>query len=217
MIYLMKKVESIAMGNKVLFKIVIAGFFLLSGCETTKYFHKDESFTQEKLEKQNWRKIAILPFTGNPAFRRVSAEMFSFHIHKQQHFEIIGPAIAEIELKKKGIELSDTEVEQKEAQKAGRLLGADAVIVGSITIKITVMQGHREVAGVSLIDISTGRIVATAIQSVWFTFPDIFKLSEDKIFTSATERVANDILSMLHELTAEKQDSPQKEIVPGQE
>lgn len=185
------------MKKAALFLIVIALFSLLLGCETVKYFEKDEMFMHQERKGPNWEKIAILPFTGIPAFQSFSEELFSFHMNKQERFAIIGPAQAEIELIKQGVELSKAEIKIEEAQKAGQILGVDAVIVGFITRK----KGFeiRTVAGVSLIDIRTGKVVATSIQSAPIMITD----SRHKVVKAATKRVANDMLSILHELAGE--------------
>ncbi len=200
------------MKKVVLLSMVIALFSLLLSCgETVRHFERDEELDLERL---NWGKIAILPFTGIPAFQRVSGELFSFHMCKQKHFVIIEPAIAEIELKKRGIELSKTQIEIEEAQKAGQILGVDAVIVGSIIIKRGEFSNPVNlVAGVSLINVSKRKVVATSICSV----PIQRLYGEHKVLPAATEGVANDILSILYELAGETWNPPQKGIVTKQE
>ena len=200
------------MKKAVLLSMAIALFSLLLGClETVRHFERDEELVLERL---NWGKIAILPFTGIPAFQRVSAELFSFHMCKQKHFVIIEPAIAEIELKKQRIELTKTQIKIEQAQKAGQILGVNAVIVGSIIIKRGEFPNFVNlVAGVSLIDVSTGKVVATSICSV----PIQRLYGEHKVLPEATEGVANDILSILYELAGETWNSPQKGIVTKQE
>lgn len=200
------------MKKVVLLSMTIALFPLLLGClETVRHFERDEELEMERL---NWGKIAILPFTGIPAFQRVSGELFSFHMWKQKHFAIIEPAIGEIELKKRGIELSKTQIKIEQAQKAGQILGVDAVIVGSVIIKKgEFLNLGNLVAGVSLTDVSTGKVVATSICSV----PIQRLYGEHKVLPEATEGVANDILAILYELAGETWNSPQKGIVTKQE
>lgn len=147
-------------------------------------------------ERLNWRKIAILPFTGKPVYRELSGGVFYFSIGKQQHFEIIGPATAENELKKEGTVLSVTKIGQEEAQEAGRLLGADAVIVGYVTMKTE--QRYDAEVGVSLVDIGTGQNVVTSIRSI------PIRRNEHEAVTSVSERVADDMLSLLHEVATVK-------------
>ena len=82
-----------------------------------------------------WKKIAVLPFSGGPEFRRVAGEWLAFYIQKQSHYDIVSPTLAEIELGKQGMDLLEKEFTVEEAQKAGKLLGADAVITGKVGVR----------------------------------------------------------------------------------
>jgi hypothetical protein len=191
------------------FFIIVASFFLFPACattgRTTTRDTKQQIVRNEIFVPQNWKKIAILPFFGQPPFRRVSGEWFSFRMLEQQDFEVIGPANVEIELKnKKSAVLRDDDGDVNKAKQIGKLLGADAVIVGFIKIEYR-LELHA-LAEVRLIDTRSGEIVASTIQSspsTFLAFPN-----EHVHITSATDRVSNDILSVLKELAGQNLGSP---------
>src|SRR5512139_398826 len=70
---------------------------------------RDESFMTQEAGRTPWRKVAVLPFTGEPAFRRVAAEWFAFRLHRHGLFEVVDPYFAETELKKEGILFGDAD------------------------------------------------------------------------------------------------------------
>lgn len=211
------------MNKRVWIYLITISYLFLSGCVTVApppppYFEKDEVFIEEiEGESVTWRKIAILPFSGQPALRRFSAELFAFHVQKQQHFEIVGPAIAEIELKKKGIELADKKIELEAALEAGRLLGVDAVIVGDVS---SFFVGGRKVkTGVSLIDIKSKGTIATSINSGLFPYMEVrptVYIKSHRAVLSTVEEVANDILSVFYMLAGEEWTPPERDILPKQ-
>lgn len=167
--------------------------FLLYSCETTHQIDRPiEKSTS--IIAHNWSTIAILPFSGERAFARASAELFSFHILKQKHFKIIQPAIAEITLLKKGRHMYQHVVAQG-AQEAGHLLGAEAVIIGNIKIHYG-FELHA-IADLKLIDTKTGDIVAT----IALSSPQIFTRNEHDLVIAAIEEVSKEMLLVLEDLS----------------
>ena len=179
------------MKRMILYLCLLVYSFLLYSCETTHHIEKNAS-----IIPHNWSTIAILPFSGERAFARASAELFSFHILKQKHFKIIQPAIAEITLLKKGRHMYQHVVVQG-AQEAGHLLGAEAVIIGDI--KIDYGWEIHAIADLKLIDTKTGDIVATiALPS---PRPPFLFCSEHDHVAAVIEKAAKEMLLVLEDLS----------------
>ena len=87
-----------------------------------------------------WKKIAVLPFSGDQRFTRVAAEWFAHHLQKQSHFSIVTPTFAEIEIQKLGISSNEDGLSPKEARQAARSLGADALFMDGRPIAIVSSQ-----------------------------------------------------------------------------
>lgn len=190
---------------------------LLSVCGTMAkpIFQKDEAFILQEQERLKWQKIAILTFTEMADYPGSSAENFLRPIRRQQYFEIIEPTVAKTELMKHGIELSDTRIELEEAREAGQVIGADAVIIASINVMAERGKWYDVlVAGCSLVDVGTGRIVATSIRSV--RIGDMESKVDRKQIDAAAEEVAEDMLSVLNELATGKVLPRKGESLPGE-
>ncbi len=171
--------------------------------QPVRYKAKDDSFTRQAAGQKAWKKIAVLPFTGDLAYRRVSGEWFAFQLGKLRLFELIGPAVSEVELGKQGIEAAESDIALETAITAGRILGADAVLVGSVKTK----EWQGPVAGVSLIDVASGKVVATSIQSENM----MLTTSSKKRSVAAVEDVARDISDILFEMAGKPRPQPPKE------
>lgn len=154
---------------------------------------KDDKFVPE-----NWRTLAVLPFTGNEAFNRTAAEFFAFQLDKQKHFQIIAPGKIEIMLKRNGTALASGGLTVENGQNVARVIGADAVFIGKITIPV---RGYTLVASVevSLIDVPTGQAIASVVQSN-LGHPT-FRMDALESVANATERAAADMLAVLEELS----------------
>ena len=130
--------------------LLLAALFPLAGCAIdVNKFIINKAYC---IPPSPWKKIAVLPFSGAPEFRRVAGEWVAFYIQKHSHYDIVSPTLAEIELGKQGMDLLEKEFTVEEAQKAGKLLGADAVITGKVD-----RPGYATVA-VQLIDTQSGEI-----------------------------------------------------------
>ncbi len=171
---------------------------------------RDESFMKQDAARNTWRKVAVLPFTGEPAFRRVAAEWFAFRLRKHGLFEVIDPSLAEIELKKKGILIGEADTAPGDARKAGELLGVDGVVSGSVDAA-PVRQGMSMVSA-KLVDMATGKVVAGSAQSfTWW----IGRTQERVI--GAVDQVADDFVPAFYAAAGKPWTPPPEKGAPGQE
>ncbi len=186
--------------KKIIFCLCLfACLFLLGGCETIRQIDKNTTFIPH-----NWSTIAILPFSGEQAFARASAELFSFNMFKQKQFEIIQPAIAEITLQKKGLNIYEGTESIPEAREAGHLLKADAVIVGNI--KINYGFELHAIANLKLIDTKSDHIIASIVLSDSL----IFSRNEHDHVVAAIEEASKEMLLVLEGLSS-------KPAIPGRQ
>jgi hypothetical protein len=190
---------------KPLFAVILISCLFPAACvQPVQYNAKDDSFTRQAADRKAWKTIAVLPFTGDVAYRRVSGEWFSFQIEKLQLFELIGPAVSEVKLGKHGIETTESDIAPETAQEAGRMLGADAVLVGSVKAK----ELQSPVVRASLIDVASGKVVATSAHSEGM---NLMLASSRKLSRDATEDVARDIVDVLYEIAGKPRPHQKKE------
>jgi len=160
--------------GKIRLSLLLVLLFVFSSCSkpgvTVKRFDSIESFTPS-----SWKKIAVLPFSGEKKFRRTSSEWFSFYLQKQQRYSIVTPTYAEIEIAHKGMTLPENGFTIEEARQAARLLGADAVFVGNVEAK-KISQSPVKLS-LQLIDVKTGEKIATHTVGYpsWIFFWDNFQ------------------------------------------
>lgn len=162
--------------------IFLAFLFILSGCSkpgvTVKHFDSSESFTPS-----SWKKIVVLPFSGNKKFRRTASEWFSFYLQKQQRYLIVTPTLAEIEIMNKGMNISEKGFSIEQARQAARLLEADAVFIGDVETRKKSQSPVK--LGLQLIDVKTGEKIATHAIGypswvfLWDNFREYVKLATD--------------------------------------
>lgn len=135
----------------------------LAGCvQPARRVTVDNSFMIPDAGRAAWRRVAVLPFTGEPAFRRPAAEWFSFRLRRQGLFDVVDPSLAEIELKKNGILFAEAATTVEVAQEAGRRLGVDGVVFGSVGAGEPAEKQPRAV-GASVVDLATGKVVAGGV------------------------------------------------------
>ena len=186
---------------------MLAFLFVLSGCSSKPGVAVKNFGFAENLTPSSWEKIAVLPFSGDPKFRRTSPEWFSFYLQKQQRYTIITPTYAEIEILNQGMSIPEKEFSIEEARQAGRLLSADAVFIGNIEIEKK-SQSPVELT-LALIDVRTGKTIATHAIGypswvfLWDTFQEYVKL--------ATETAGRDFLVVLKGFAEGKQVEPLSE------
>ncbi len=187
--------------------VPVLSLALASCVEPVRYSAKNEAFLRQHSGMQPWKKVVVLPFTGNPAFARTSAEWLAYQIGNHRLFEITGPAVAEIEMGRQGLRFGEGEIDRETAREAGRIFGADGVIVGSLTTsaagQVQAAGWEKKVAAVSVVDVSTGQVVATSVH-------------EGLDSTAVTEEVANDFLPVLVALAGRTWTTPPSREEPVQ-
>jgi len=195
--------------GRIYLNLFLAVLFALSGCSSkpevaVKHFDFNESFTPS-----SWKKIAVLPFSGDKKFRRTAAEWFSFYLQKQPHYSIITPTLAEIEITKKGMGVPEKGFSIEQVRQAGRLLEADAVFMGDVETQKRSQSPVKIL--IRLIDVKTGEKIATHTVGypswvlLWDNFQEYVKL--------ATDAAGRDYLKVLKDLADGKRIEPLPESV----
>jgi hypothetical protein len=110
------------MKSKFLFLIFSAILILFLGCANPEFVMRSETFSPT-----DWTQIAILPFSGNPAFTKMASDTFALHMLKQQHFKIVQPSTVEVSLRQMRVDSAPGELTIQEVQKVGQLVNAEAV------------------------------------------------------------------------------------------
>jgi hypothetical protein len=186
------------------FLVFVLAMTAAAGCGMKTGTVRNEQFLQRN-QQVSWKTVAVLPFTGAPQFRRVSSELFSVHLLQQHRFTIIPPAMAEVELKKRNVPFASGTFSAPEAQEAGRLLAADAVIIGSVSLDYSFQLEHGEgIVEARLIDTPSGEVVA----SITRASPVMFTLNQYHHMTAATEKAAAEMLNVFRVLSGEPLPEP---------
>jgi hypothetical protein len=177
----------------------ISLIFMLS-CANPEFVMQSEKFTPN-----DWNQIAILPFSGNPAFTKMASDTFALHMLKQQHFKIVQPSTVEVSLRQIRVASSPSELSIQEAQKVGQIVNAEAVFIGDIT---SYNNGFtlNAFATVKLVDTKTGEIVAASHKPSGL----LFGYSEHQAAIAAVKNVANEMLLILEELSKKNVITPTK-------
>ncbi len=170
------------MSARIFLNLFLAFLLVLCGCSkpgvVIKHFDYNERYTPS-----SWKKIVVLPFTGEKKFRRTAAEWFSFYLQKQPHYSIITPTLAEIEIEKSGMNIPEKGFSSEEARQAARLLGADAVFTGDVETQKRAKSPVKIL--IQLIDVKTGEKIAThtigypSMVFLWDNFQEYAKLATD--------------------------------------
>jgi len=193
--------------------IVLSLSLLFASCvQPVHKLSRDESFMKREATRKPWRRVAILPFTGDPAVRRVAAEWFAFRVHRHGLFEVVDPSLAEIELKKNGILFGDAGTTLAEAQNAGNLLGVDGVVFGSIAPQPPPVRQGPPTAGASIVDMATGKVVGNSIHSYVMGTRDL----EERVMV-AVDRVEEDLVPVFYAAAGRSWTPPPKEDTQGQD
>ncbi len=196
--------------NKGQSAILLSLALLLASCaQPGRKVSLDDSFMKGGAGRTAWRKVAVLPFAGDPAFRRVAGEWFAFRVHKHGVFEVVDPILAGIELDKQGVRFGEAAVTVEDARKAGRLLGVDGVVFGSIDQRPADRQGSPA-AGASIVDMATGKVVAESVRS----YPAWGGYREETVM-AAIDRVAEDLAPVFYAAAGKTWTPPPKDEAPG--
>ncbi len=191
--------------------IVLSLLPLLASCaQSVHKVARDDSFMKQDAGRNAWRKIGVLPFTGEPAFRRVAAEWFAFRLHKHGLFEVVDPFFAEIELRKNGILIGEAAATVEEVRKAGQLLGVDGVVSGSVD-PMPVRPGAPMVSA-KIVDMATGKVVADSALSfpAWIGY-------RQEIMIGAVDRIAEDFVPVFYAAAGKPWTPPPKKESQGRE
>jgi hypothetical protein len=163
---------------------------LLSGCiQAASYEKHDSAFIVQEGEQHRWKKLAVLPFSGSPESNAIAADWFAHKLRIEKLIEIISPMAAKTALKKHAIIVGDQPLPLPEAQRLGVMLGADAVVVGSIDLEVSA----------SLIDVASGTVVATSVHPPTQSSP-----FSDYNLENATDQVCRDMIAVLQEMAAQR-------------
>ncbi len=170
------------MSARIYLNLFLAFLLVLCGCSKPGVVIKRFDYN-ERYTPSSWKKIVVLPFTGEKKFRRTAAEWFSFYLQKQPHYSIITPTLAEIEIEKSGMNIPEKGFSSQEARQAARLLGADAVFTGDVETQKRAKSPVKIL--IQLIDVKTGEKIAThtigypSMVFLWDNFQEYAKLATD--------------------------------------
>lgn len=198
------------MNNAGRWAIVLSLSLVLVSCVPPVHrMSRDESFMKQDAGRKAWRKVAVLPFAGDTAFRRTAAEWLAFRVGKHGLFEIVVPSLAEIELKKQGTLIGEAGATVEEAQRAGQMLGVDGVVFGSVDPSA---RGGREPAGVEarVVDVATGKVVADSLRS-----PLARVRYAQRGVMAAVDLIAEDLAPVLYAVAGKAWTPPPKNETDG--
>lgn len=167
---------------------------MVNGCANPSYFKKDMNFMPV-----NWKRVAVLPFSGDVRFVQEGTDTFSLHLLGQNDFEVLSPSTIEYAINQVvAVQDSNTSFTVMQVQKIGSLVNADVIVVGNVTSYNNGMTLNG-FATVKLIDVKSGKIIAASHKDSGL----LFGFSEHQGVVKAVERTAKDILKALKEF-AEK-------------
>lgn len=163
--------------------------FLMSSCANPSYLKINRQF-----ENSNWKRIVVLPFSGDIRFRDEMTDVFAMQLLDQEKYEILEPSAIQDVIKKVVIETGDDVISIGDAQRIGQLVGVQAVFMGNVNAHRTAgaMNGF---ATVKLIDVDTGKIVVAAHKPSGL----LMAWSEHQCVMKAVERAAKDLVKYLKE------------------
>ncbi|MDH5427839.1 MAG: hypothetical protein OEY57_06655 [Nitrospirota bacterium] len=192
------------MEKQLTFSVIFLLLFLVYGCQSLSQLEEEQEIHVESKEgftPHGWKQIAILPFTGNPAFTRVSAEWLAFQLRKQEQIKILNPALVELTLTLNGVQIAEDMEAFVATQELGKLLNAEGLLAGNLTMKYGLSLHARLM--LTLVDTRTGEIVLKA------NMPDeiLGGFSEHSHVEAVSERGAKEILKLLL-------DEPEEPISP---
>lgn len=177
--------------------ILIVGANLI-GCTNPSYLT-----VRPDIGSRAWLTIAVVPFAGDVRFRDVATDIFTLHMLKQNKFTVIEPDTVRIKARSIIAMVEGNTITVLEAQKIGQLMNADAVIIGTVTSYNTgvTLNGW---ATVKLVDTRSGEVLASSHKPSGL----LFAYSEHQCVVKATERAAEDMLSVLDQIQQKKDITP---------
>lgn len=209
------------MKTKITHYFLCVSLIILSGCGagvnrfemSEKYSPSTGKEASEEFTPPTWKKIVVLPFSGDPRFQKMAGEWFAYRIHNQAHYSIVPPNLAAIELQKKGMSPPEQGFDLEKAQQAGRVLEADAVVIGKIGVVVGV--DVPAVANIQLVDAQTGEVVVSSITkdpviARWGAYLHAFVVG-------SLDQAAKDLLVVLNGLAKGKVVKPKREPPSSEE
>ena len=164
---------------------------LFSGCANPTFSNQRQDFVPA-----GWSRVAIMPFAGDTRFTDAATQSFAIHILNVPEFRIIQPSSVSVSMRKLGIAPTENGFTVLEAQKVGRAIDAEAVIVGTVTSYnngIT-LNGF---CTAQIVDVASGEIVGASHHPSGLLIGN----SEHHAVMSATERTGKEVLKMLEDLS----------------
>lgn len=143
-----------------------------------------------------WRKVAILPFSGDQKHAGQATEILRAQLQNRVELELVvqpatpSPATGLV---------SETNLTMGEAQKLAETLDVDAFIQGKI---LTETNGRRldAVMTLDLVEAKSGRVVASAHRPSG----ELLATTEEECIVSASERAAKDMAKAIERLHLRK-------------
>lgn len=178
--------------------LMIALFPLCFGCTNPSYLTVRPDFANRK-----WMTVAVAPFSGDARFRDVGTETFTLHMLKQTKFNIIEPDSVRVKASVIMTSIQNNTITVLEAQKIGQHLNVDAVVIGTVTSYNNGLTLNGW-ATVKLVETTSGQVIASSHKPSGL----LFGFSEHQCIVKATERAAEDILSVLNKAQGKDPKSP---------
>ena len=180
------------MNIRITFSLVVATVSLLAGCANPTLTQSRKDFVPT-----NWRTVAILPFSGDKRFTATAADTFTIRILGIKKLHVIQPSQTEVSVKRLGIVATPIGYDVLEAQRIGKDIDADVIIMG-------VVSSHNN--GMTMNGFCTAKVIDTAsgeiIAAVHYPSGLLFGYSEHQGVIAATDRAAKEILKILTEFEA---------------
>jgi len=177
---------------------IISALLVLAGCANPEYFIKNDKFIESG--KVDIKQIAILPFSGESAFRNEVSDVFAMQLLKGikgKKIRLIQPSNVRIVMEgtKANMALNNDSSFDAETKRLAQLLQADAVFIGEVRSHQTGMTMNGFVT-VKLVDTKTGEIIAASHRASGL----LFAYSVHQCVIAATENVTYDMVSAINDL-----------------
>lgn len=159
---------------------------LLSSAVLASCAQKSYVAIQQIVPPPAWKKVAILPFSGDEGHAGLAQEVFHQEIANKTHLQLFKSDTSEVHT-------------LSQAQKHAQGLDADAFIHGSV---ISEKRGKKFDAftTIDLVESKSGRVIA----SIFRPSGELLATSEEECVTSATERAARDMVKAIERLHLQK-------------
>ena len=137
-----------------------------------------------------------MPFAGDSRFTDAATQSFAIHILNVPGFRVVQPSTVSVSVRELGIIPTESGFTILEAQRVGKAVNADAVIVGTVTSYNNGMTLNGFCTA-QIIDVATGEIVGASHNPSGL----LMGYSEHQCVMAATERSGKAVLKMLQDLS----------------